>query len=268
MNRREFLVASAAAGVALGVSPTEGRAQDKPGKQLLELRRYRFSAPAKQKAFEDFFAKAAIPALRRASIGPVGVFELRSEDNPKLPPELAVTDLFVLLPHGSPESFVMLPRRLAEDAAFQKAGEAILRSSKSDPAYSRYESSLMLAFDEVPQVKVPTKAPSRLLQLRIYESHNAERALKKIEMFNTGGELEIFARCGLRPVFFGQSLTGWKLPNLTYMLSFENNQAKDTAWGVFGRDPEWRKLRADAAYKDTVSGITNLILRPAPGSEI
>ena len=34
------------------------------------------------------------------------------------------------------------------------------------------------------------------------------------------------------------------------------------------QDPEWTKLKADPAYADTVSNITNLILRPAAGSQI
>ncbi len=126
----------------------------------------------------------------------------------------------------------------------------------------------MLAFDGVPQVEVPTTADSRLLQLRIYESHNTERAIKKIEMFNEGGELKIFRRCGMNPVFFGQSLIGAKLPNLTYMLSFENKEAMSKAWAAFGQDPAWLKLRRDERYKDTVSNVTNLILRPTTSSQI
>jgi len=143
-----------------------------------------------------------------------------------------------------------------------------LDAPKSDPAFLRYESSLMLAFDRVPQVEVPTRADSRLLQLRIYESHSTERAIKKIEMFGEGGELEIFRRCGMNPVFFGQSLIGSKLPNLTYMLSFASKEAMEKAWAAFGRDPAWLKLRKDETYKDTVSNVTNLILRPAASSQI
>lgn len=139
---------------------------------------------------------------------------------------------------------------------------------KDSPAYERFESSLLLAFDGCPQVEVPTLAESRVLQLRIYESHNDERALMKIAMFNTGGEIEIFRRVGMDPVFFGQALVGSKLPNLTYMLSFKDEQAMQEGWGKFGKDPGWLTLRNDETYKDTVSNITNLVLRPARGSQI
>jgi hypothetical protein len=87
-------------------------------------------------------------------------------------------------------------------------------------------------------------------------------------MFNTGGEIAIFRRTGLPIVFFGQAIVGSKLPNLTYMLSFENEEAMKKGWANFGQDPAWKALRDDPQYKDTVSTITNLVLRPASSSQI
>ena len=268
MKRREFLTASAAAGLALGRSTATTAADPAAGKQLLELRLYHFASAAKQKAFGAFLRGAAIPALNRAGVRPVGVFDLRKADNPKLDMKADSTDLYVLLPHNSPESFIMLIDRLAGDEAFLQAADVTLNAPQSDPAYARFESSLMLAFDGIPRVEVPTKAATRLLQLRIYESHSIERALAKIAMFNEGGELAIFRRCGMPPVFFGQSLIGAKLPNLTYMLSFENEDAMAKGWAAFRKDPAWLALRNDETYRDTVSNITNLILRPTAGSQI
>ncbi|KPL11032.1 hypothetical protein AMJ85_04850 [candidate division BRC1 bacterium SM23_51] len=268
MKRREFFAASAVAGLGLGTGAVPSRASISPGKQLLELRLYDFESAAKQKAFDDFLAEAAIPALNRVGIEPVGVFKMLKADNPKLKMEADSPNLYVLLPHNSPESFIMMIDRLANDGEFLEAGAAVLEAPQSDPAYARYESSLMLAFDGVPKVAVPTKADSRVMQLRIYESHNVERALMKIAMFNEGGELEIFRRCGMKPVFFGQSLIGSKLPNLTYMLSFEDKEAMDKGWAAFRSDPGWLQLRNDETYKDTVSNVTNLIVRPAASSQI
>ena len=126
----------------------------------------------------------------------------------------------------------------------------------------------MLAFDGASQVEVPTRADTRLFQLRIYESHSTERAKKKVEMFNEGGEIAIFRRCGMPPVFFGEALVGSSLPNLTYMLGFKDEAAMESGWGAFRKDPDWRSLSRDEAYKDTVSNITNLVLRPASSSQI
>ena len=35
-------------------------------------------------------------------------------------------------------------------------------------------------------------AADRVLQLRIYESHNCERAARKMQMFNEGGEIALY----------------------------------------------------------------------------
>jgi hypothetical protein len=267
MKRREFLTTTAA-GLTLAAGSVAHAAATTSSKELLELRLYKFGSPAKQQAFDSFLGRIAIPALNRAGIRPVGVFKLLKADNADLKLESDSTDLYILLPHKSMDSVVSMIDRLTEDSAFINNAGELVEAPKSDPAYTRFESSLFLAFDETPQVEVPSKSASRLMQLRIYESHNEERALKKIEMFNTGGEIEIFRRTGLPIVFFGQAIVGSKLPNLTYMLSFENEEAMKKGWASFGQDPAWKTLRDDPQYKDTVSTITNLVLRPASSSQI
>jgi hypothetical protein len=280
MQRREFLTTASAAAAALALGGAGASAQQQQAKgqaqegaqvntrQVPELRTYHFASALKQHAYEEFLAQAGIEAYNRASIEPVGVFRLFAKDNPALKLEADPTDLYVLLPHKTVGSVLQLENRLALDEKFQKAGEAILQAPKKEPAFTRYESQLMRAFETFPQVQVPSKSPDRVLQLRIYESHTNERALKKIEMFEKGGEIGIFRRCGMNPVMFGQSLAGTKLPNLTYMLAFDNVEALDKGWKAFRDDPEWKKLSKDEAYKDTVSNITNLILRPATRSQV
>ena len=46
--------------------------------------------------------------------------------------------------------------------------------------------------------------------------------------------------------------------------------AKDAAWSKFGTDPEWKKLSTTPGYTDPeiVSNISNVLLRPAPYSQI
>lgn len=244
-----------------------GRAADVP-QQVLELRTYRFTSEAKLKTFADFLAQAYVPALNRAGVTPVGVFRLFKADNAKLDLPADELKLYVLLPHADPAAVLALPARLDADAVLAPLAKAALGTPMNDPVYERFESQLMLGFSACPKVEVPTLAPERLLQLRIYESHNDERANLKIAMFNEGGEIALFRRLGLNPVFFGQSLAGALLPNLTYMLSFESAAAQEAAWAAFIKHPDWEKLKADPKYADTVSRITNLVLRPLPGSQI
>jgi hypothetical protein len=259
MKRREFVAATCLAGLAPWSEVTAAQAAARPArKQYLELRLYLLDSAEKQNLLIDFFRRAAIPALNRLGIGPVGVFTFMEEQTP---------NLYVLLPHNSAGSLASAGRLMA-DPQYRKAGATVIESPKEDPAYRRIESSLLLAFDGVPKVQTPVKGPARMFQLRTYESHNDERARKKIAMFNTGGELEIFRRTGLPVVFFGETLIGTKMPNLTYMLGFNNMEANKKGWEAFLADPQWEKLKNDPAYKDTVSNITNILLRPASCSQI
>jgi len=267
MKRRSFLIGSAsAAGAGLFAVPSE--AQRAAAKQVLELRKYTFSSPEKLKAFEAFSTSAMVPALNRAGIRPVGVFKMMKADNPQATfTGDAALELFVLLPYPSPDAIAALDGKLAADSVYASALAGVGETPK-DPLFARYESSLMLGFDQCPKVEVPSSAPSRVLQLRIYEAANAERSRMKVRMFNEGGEIRIFREVGMNPVFFGHAFAGTKLPNLTYMLGFESDEALKAAWTKFGQHPDWLKLRNDPMYRDTVSGITNLILRPTGGSQI
>jgi hypothetical protein len=268
MQRREFLAASATAALGLALNSSAHAAESSADRYLIEVRTYHFASPEKQQAYAQFLAQAEIPALNRAGVQPVGVFHLLAKDNPALKLSADSTDLYVVLPHKTPQSLIDLEDRLAADEAYQKAGAAILTAPKSDPAFVRYESRLLWAFEMFPHVQAPTQASGRLIQLRTYESHSRERARKKLEMFQQAGELTIFARCGMPGVFFGEALAGDKLPNLTYMLAFESDEAQKQGWANFSKDPDWKKLKEADQYKDTVSTITNLLLRPIEGSQI
>jgi hypothetical protein len=117
-----------------------------------------------------------------------------------------------------------------------------------------------------PSAGVAAKTP-RIFELRTYESHSDHAALNKLKMFNAG-EVPIFRRTGLTPVFFGETLVGAKMPSLNYMLTFADMAARDAAWSAFGKDPEWKTLSADPQYRDNVSAISDIILRPTGYSQI
>ena len=251
-------VAGAACVICL-VSVGLARAAGDAGKQYLELRLYAVDAGEKRQRLDRFLAEAGIPAWNRIGIRNVGVFETSDGKG---------AELYVLLSHGSIESFATARQRLLADREFLEAGAPFLDLPKDDPLYRRVESSLMLGFDECPEVEVPERTATRIFQLRTYESHSLKKGRKKIEIFNAGGEIALFRRCGMQPVFFGETLVGTKMPNLTYMLVFEDDEARKANWERFTSSPEWSRLKAVPAYRDTVSGITNIFLKPTPYSQL
>lgn len=232
------------------------------GREFYELRRYHLRRGPKQRLFDEFYQHAAIPAMVRAGLGPIGVLGVAvGPDSPTM---------YVLIPHPSMESFATANDRVRADPEYRKAGAAFINVTATDPAYVRVESSLMVAIEGVPKLEVPAaESQSRVFELRTYESHSKLANKKKIEMFNTG-ELAIFRRTGLRPVFFGETLIGSRMPNLTYMLTFEDMAARERNWRTFAADPEWKKLSTTPGFTDPeiVSNISNLFLRPTAYSQI
>lgn len=259
MKRRSFIQMSLATLGAAGAASAAGAAEQQT-KDLYELRVYSLSA-GKQGILDDYLSRAFLPALKRYEIGPVGVFvEKVDKDKRKL---------YVLNVHPSAESVSALSARLHADEEYRKAAKEYLDSTARDPVYTRIDSSLLAAIEGMPRLARPDAGKPRLLNLRIYESHNERAAHKKIEMFNKG-ELAIFRRVGLTPVFFAETLIGAAMPNLTYMLVFPDDAGRQAAWSRFIKDEEWLKLRAIPEYadKEIVSRITNKVLTPTSYSEI
>jgi len=233
------------------------------GREYFEFRQYRLHTGSKKNLLGNFLRKVGIPAMNRIGIGPVGVFN--AVYGPSSP------TLYVMLVHKSLDSVANSSERLLADDKYRKDGADFVNASLSDTAYVRVESSLMVAFKDMPQLSVPKQKlenRSRIFELRTYESHSIKASKKKIEMFNEGGEIAVFNETGLSPVFFGETIVGPQMPNLTYMLVFDNLTDRDAKWKVFGGSPAWKKLRSDPQYRDTVSNITDIILRPTGYSQI
>jgi hypothetical protein len=265
MNRRQFVKSTLAAGSLAAVAPSflTRAAEQAPaaGREFFELRLYHLRRGPMQRRFDDYFRNAAIPAMNRAGVRAVGVFSVMTgPDSPTM---------YALLPHASAESFVALTDRIRADAEYQKAGAEFINAPPTDPSYVRVESSLMIGFDTCPRLEIPAEKKPRFFELRTYESPSKKTNKKKIEMFNTG-EIAIFRRAGLTPVFFGETLVGPRMPNLTYLLVFDDMADHDRKWGAFGSDPDWRKLSSTPGYTDPeiISNISNVFLRPTPYSQI
>lgn len=254
MQRRQFVSAAATAGLA--ALPASAAAPN----AFYELRYYHMRTGPQAQRTADFLSKHLLPAAQRLGIGPLGFFgAVIGEGSPFI---LSVVS------YPSAAAFTESFARLASDKEFQRGFDEY--NSMTELSYIRMENSLLRAFDSSPSIAVPPagRAP-RIFELRTYESNNVKAAQKKIRMFNEG-EAAIFQRLGMAPVFFGETLVGRNLPNLTYMLSFESMATRDKLWGSFGADPEWQKLRAQPGYADAeiVSNISNAILRPLDFSPI
>lgn len=226
-----------------------------------ELRTYILKDADQQRLVENYFEKAAIPALNKLGMKQVGVF---TEIKPT-----GYTTLTALIPYKSLEEFENVNSKLEQDKSYLSAAAAYLNAPASAPAYERIESSLLKAFTHMPGLELPPKG-KRIFELRRYEHASEAAGTKKREMFNDSGEIDIFKRLGFKPVFFGETIIGDHRPNLIYMVTFDDMAAHDQHWKSFGADPEWKKISAIPEYADSklVSKITATFLQPAAYSQI
>jgi hypothetical protein len=178
----------------------------------------------------------------------------------------------VLIPSPSAELLVTLDARLGADAEYVTAAAGFRDAPATAPAYQRSERSLLGAFTGWPRLTAPQaeqRTAARIYQLRTYESPSQVAHTRKIAMFNQA-EIAIFARTGLSPVFFGDTLIGTRMPSLTYMLSFADIAELTAHWAAFSADAEWKELSRRPGNSDAeiVSNISNLYLNALACSQI
>lgn len=252
---------------AAGLGTAMGSQEAKPGggTDFYVWRQFIVRTGTQPQRLGEFLKNAAVPALNRLGHKPIGVFEVVAG--------VPSPSIFVLTPSSSLAQIAAIEPGLERDTEFMKAADAYLNAPATDPFYVRQETSLLSAFPNVPHIIVPPATASggpRLFELRTYESHNERAHRMKMRMFTEMGEVDIFRRVGLTPVFFSRTIIGSRMPNLTYMLVHENLAGREKSWAAFGGDPEWKKLRSTPGYSDAeiVSNITTVFLRPASYSQI
>jgi hypothetical protein len=264
MQRRQFLAASLASSALAMTRTANAQSATAKSREFYQIRRYTMQSGPQQALTDHYIGDALIPALTRRGMGPIGAFHLDfGEETPQT---------YVLIPGASVEALATLDLDLAKDADFLKAADPFWNAPATAIAFLRVEYSLLAAFEGWPKVTPPPGAATkakRIYQLRTYESPSHRDHVRKVEMFNNG-EFEIFKVAGFNPVFFGDTIVGPRMPNLTYMLSVPDAAAMDAHWNAFRDNPDWKKLSSDPkyAFEPIVSNITNLVLSPLSSSQI
>jgi hypothetical protein len=266
MQRRDFLVTSVMAAAGTGVAATA--AQTGSGatgrRDYYEWTRYELRFGSGPGRLNDYLRDAYFPALERQGLGPLGAFTVSM--GPGSP------TLYTLVTLPSLDALGTIRAKLTSDPAYQQAAAAYLGAASGDPVYVRKESTILHAFASVPRVEVPASAAGnkpRIFEFRVYESHNERANDKKIEMFDKG-EVDIFRKTGLAPVFFGQAIAGSPLPSLFYMVAFTDVAEREKNWGQFRDHPDWKALSGKPEYaNEAILTKTNAwLLRPTAFSEI
>lgn len=236
-----------------------------PDRSFYQIKIYHLKDVDQVRRMHQFLRQAYLPAMHKAGVAQVGVFEPVESDT------TAGHRIYLLIPFSSLEQFATLDQKLGKDKTYSQVGRAYLEAVHDNPPYERIESILLQAFSGMPSMQTPdlkTPASQQIYELRSYESATENIYQNKVQMFNEGGEIEIFDRLGFNPVFYGEVLSGSHMPNLMYMTSFEDMASRNKHWEAFRGDAAWEKLSADPNYQNNVSKSDIFLLHPTDYSDI
>lgn len=230
-----------------------------------QIKVYTIADEAQGDRVERYLEEAYLPAMHRAGIEKVGVFKPIAND------QAANTKIVVFIPLKELDEIEKIESKLAKDSEYQTKGADYINASYKTPPYQRIESILIRAFVEMPTFDIPnhkTPKSEQIYELRSYEGPTEKGYLKKVEMFNEGGEVALFKSLEFNAVFYGEVLSGAAMPNLMYMTTFKNMKSHDEHWDAFRNHPKWKKLSGLLEYKHTVSHSDKYLMHPTDYSDI
>ncbi len=233
-------------------------------RDIYQLKVYSFDTDEQISATDSYLKNAFLPGLKRLGIENIGVFK------PRLGDEFTMKKTFVLIPFSSFQQFYTLDNELAKNNDYLEAGKEYLEAPHNNTPYKRIESTLLKAFKDMPIMQVPkfnSDRQDRVYELRSYESATEDYHIKKVDMFNAGGEIELFEKLDFNAVFYGQVISGAKMPNLMYMTTFSDEDSQKAHWDAFVNSPEWSTMKVLTKYANTVSHIDKYLLYPTDYSD-
>jgi hypothetical protein len=259
MKRRKFISASALAVSAAGVGfALPGQSTDLMKKNFYEWREYELRFRSNPADLDKYFQNSLIPALNKLGVKNIGVFKEIGKSEP--------AKIFLLIAYPGLSEYAAISSKLRSDPDFIKSSADYTAILPEKELFTRYSSSFLLAFDKIPELIKPA-SETRIFEWRNYEGHNEDAVNRKMGMFNKE-EIDIFYKSKLKPVFFGEMVSGVNMPSLAYMVVFKDMAERDAVWATFGADPDWKRISQAQEYANTVSKIIRIFLEPLPYSQI
>lgn len=225
-----------------------------------QLKIYHLKTIDQEAKIDAYLKEAYLPALHRTGIKQIGVFKpIVADTSERL--------VYVLIPFKRWVDFIKLNEVLEKDQQYLVAGKDYLNAAYDSPPYTRIESVLLKAFSVMPAPALPKLTgpkSERVYELRSYEAATESLSLNKIGMFNDH-EAGIFSKLNFNALFYGQVISGSKMPNLMYMTTFNNKADRDQHWKDFGA--EYKKISGLPQYQHNVSKNITLFLFPTDYSD-
>jgi NIPSNAP len=263
MNRRSFFaqnmavaaLGSAALDNALAAQEAANPASPQSPREYYQFVTLRLQSGPQVSRMLGWFEKRAFPIFEKHKFGPIGIFNVNV--GPDIPSVVAI------IPYLSLAQMESLWAELASDPDWRAARGEL---DTGDPPFYREDVALRRAtpFAQPLKATAPGEPAHKVYELRIYESPT-ERQLGYLHNRFAGGEIDVFHKSGIHPVLYSDTLIGPNMPNMAYLIPFENEGSRENAWAAFGQNPDWQRIRDESVRKggEIVRNITNMFLSPA-----
>jgi hypothetical protein len=218
-------------------------------KDIFEIRVFKMNSANQVDLTDNFLKNAYLPALHRLGFKSIGVFKPIANDTATL------KQIVVITSYVSLDVWHKTKSNLNKDSVFNEEGKFFLDADTNHLAYVRVESTLLEAFPDQPKLipASPKTNADAIYELRSYESPTKSLHMTKVDMFNTGGEIKLFKSLGFNAVFYGDVLSGSRMPNLVYMVVFANAATREAKWKAFGSSDIWKDISTDPKYRNNIS---------------
>lgn len=199
---------------------------------------------------DAYLKNTYLPYLHKMGISKVGVFAPIDNDT------LTDKRIYVWLPMHSLSVLDNLDQAIEKLDPITKNPVVDLENTDGSLPYTRVERIITKSFIDQPKyVKESnlTKSPNRIYEYRSYESPTENMHLRKVHMFNQGGEVVLFKRLNFNAIFYSKAIAGARMPNLIYMTSFNNMEDRNEHWKAFVSSPEWQSISNMPKYMNSVN---------------
>ncbi len=186
----------------------------------------------------EYFSKHRIPSLQKIHDGPILVLEAVVAPH--------VPQISFLTGFSSLDQMAQVMAKAGSNADLMKSYEEWEKGP--EPPFEKLNNVLIEAAPYSPELKAEKREKPRLFEWRFYHSPTFTQLRLLHERF-AGPEIKIFQRVGIHPALYASTMVGPDIPNLTYLIPFDNLDAREKAWATFGADPEWIKVRAASVEK-------------------
>jgi hypothetical protein len=258
MNRRSF---ASGTGLSLLGGAASFAAQAAKPRPIFLWEQFFLKNGTQPARLHEYLSNGVLPAMKRAGTGPALVVEALV--TPHMPQISTITQF------DSVEHFRSARTKMASDKDHQKAFESW--EEDGEQPYEHFSAILLQATDYSPALAVDKepRKQSRIFEIRVYHSPTWRQLAALHERFS-GPEIKIFHRVGIHPILYSSTQVGPNMPNLTYVIPFDDLAAREKAWAAFSADAEWVKVRKESIDRHgQISSISQIgLYRATPYSPI